>query len=54
MRDWWVTIRLDPTRTRDERIKARSEFQASWLYRQLNPGIEVLGVRPVPNSDGEQ
>ena len=44
---WWVTIRLDACRTRDEVIKARSQYAAGWLYRQLHPGVEVLGVRPV-------
>jgi len=47
MTPWWVTIRLDPTRTRDELIQARSAYAAGWLYRQLHPTVEVLSVRPV-------
>jgi len=43
---WWVTIRLDACRTRDERIYARSQWAAGWLYRRLHPGVEVLLVRP--------
>jgi hypothetical protein len=46
MQSWWVTVRLDPTRTRDELIQARSEWSAGWLYRTLHPGAEVLMVRP--------
>lgn len=47
---WWVTIRLDPTRTRDDLIQARSQWSAGWLYRVLHPGVEVLSVRPVQRS----
>jgi uncharacterized protein YndB with AHSA1/START domain len=47
MRDWWVTIRLDACRTRDERIRADGQWHAGWLYRQLHPTVEVLSVRPV-------
>ena len=43
---WWVTIRLDCCRTRDDLIQARSQFAAGWLYRHLHPGVEVLSVRP--------
>ena len=46
MTHWYVTIRLDATRTRDELITARSQWSAGWLYRVLHPGVEVLGVRP--------
>ena len=48
LRHWWVTIRLDACRTRDELIQARSAWAAGWLFRQLHPGVDVLGVRPVP------
>lgn len=48
LRDWWVTIRLDACRTRDELIRADSQYAAGWLYRQLHPGVEVIGVREVP------
>jgi hypothetical protein len=48
MRAWWVTIRLDPTRTQDIRLLASSRWAAWWLARQLHPGLEVLGVREVP------
>jgi len=44
---WWVTVRTDPTRTEDIRLAARSPWAAGWLARQLRPGVEVLGVRPV-------
>lgn len=47
MPSWWVTIRLDCCRTRDELITARSAYAAGWLYRQLHPTVEVLSVRPV-------
>jgi hypothetical protein len=50
MSPWWVTIRLDPTRTRDELIQARSQWSAGWLYRVLHPTVEVLSVRPVQRS----
>jgi hypothetical protein len=46
MTPWWVTVRLDATRTRDELIQARSQWSAGWLYRTLYPGAEVLLVRP--------
>jgi hypothetical protein len=45
---WWVCIRLDACRTRDELIQARSAWAAGWLYRQLHPSVEVLSVREVP------
>lgn len=47
-RQWWVCIRLDACRTRDELITARSAWAAGWLFRQLHPGVEVLSVREVP------
>jgi hypothetical protein len=50
MPSWWVTIRLDACRTRDEVITARSAYAAGWLYRQLHPTVEVLIVRPVQRS----
>ncbi len=50
MPSWWVTIRLDCCRTRDEVIQARNAWAAGWLYRQLHPGVEVLSVRPVQRS----
>ena len=45
-RDWWVTVRLDPTRTQDYRVPARNEYAAGWLWRQLQPGAEIICVRP--------
>jgi hypothetical protein len=45
LRPYWVCIRLDACRTRDELIQARSQYAAGWLFRQLHPGVEVLGVR---------
>jgi hypothetical protein len=47
LRHYWVTIRLDACRTRDELIHARSAWAAGWLFRQLHPGVEVIGVREV-------
>lgn len=47
-RQFWVTIRLDACRTRDELVVARSAWSAGWLFRQLHPNIEVLSVREVP------
>ena len=49
-REWWVTIRLDCCRTRDEVIQARSAYAAAWLYSKLHPDIEVINVRPVQRS----
>jgi hypothetical protein len=46
MTTWWVTVRLDATRTRDDLIPARSQWSAGWLYRTLHPTVEVLLVRP--------
>lgn len=43
---WFVAIRLDACRTRDELIQARSSWSAGWLYRYLHPHIEVLSIRP--------
>lgn len=45
LRDWWVTVRLDPTRTRDYLVAARSAYAAGWLWRQLHPGDDVVMVR---------
>lgn len=47
MRSYWVTVRIDPTRTADHRIVARSPWAASWLYQQLHPGRDVLMVREI-------
>jgi hypothetical protein len=46
MTPWWVTVRLDPTRTRDDLIQAKDQYGAGWLYRHLYPDREVLLVRP--------
>jgi hypothetical protein len=43
---WYVTVRDAPTRTRDVLVLARSEWSAGWLHRQLNPGDDVVMVRP--------
>jgi hypothetical protein len=42
-----VVIDNDPRRTRDVALEGRSEWQAAWLYRQLNPGAWVVAVRGV-------
>lgn len=47
-RQWWVTVLVDRQRTRDVLVVARSEWSAGWLFRHLHPGVEVLGVGPVP------
>lgn len=44
--EWWVTLRLDPGRTQDIRLSARSAWVAQWLASVLHPGREVLSVRP--------
>ena len=44
---WWVTVVVDRTRTVDRVVKARSAWSAGWLMRQLDPGVEILAVRPV-------
>ena len=44
-RPYWVTLRLDATRTQDIRLEARSHWAAYWLARVLHPGVEVIGVR---------
>ena len=44
-RQWLVTVWVDRGRTRDEVVTASSAWSAGWLYRQLHPGVDVLGVR---------
>lgn len=44
--DWWVTVRLDACRTRDFRIQARNAYAAGWLWRELQPGAEIIHIRP--------
>lgn len=44
---WWVTVVVDRTRTADRVVVARSAWSAGWLVRQLDPGVEILQVRPV-------
>ena len=46
MTTWWVTVRIDATRTCDELVVARSQWSAGWLYRVLHPEAVVLMVRP--------
>jgi hypothetical protein len=48
MPEWWVTLQLDPQRTMDVRVKARSAWVAGWLARRMFQDVEVLGVRPAP------
>ena len=45
-----VTIRTqgDPLRTRDVEVQARSAWHAGWLWRQINPGVRLTAIRPVP------
>lgn len=51
LRSWFVTVRLDPTRTRDEIVQARSQWSAGWLYRVLNPQTDVICVRSALRAD---
>jgi hypothetical protein len=44
--DWWVTVRLDASRTRDYRIKAHGQWSAGWLWRKLHPTAEIIHIRP--------
>lgn len=46
-RSFWVTLRLDATRTQDIRLEARSYWAAWWLAGVLHPGAEIIGVRLV-------
>lgn len=46
MTPWYVTIRLDESRTRDVIINARSRYHARWLYNQMHPNHTILAVRP--------
>ena len=50
MRDFWVTVEVARGRTRDVRVRARSEWSAAWLQRTLEPDAVVVMVRPVPLS----
>jgi len=45
--DWFVTVAVARDRTADHIIRARSQYAAGWLFRQLHPDAEVIAVRPV-------
>ena len=45
-RDFWVTVEVARWRTKDVRVKARSEWSAAWLQRVLEPDAVVVMVRP--------
>lgn len=45
---WWLTVRIDACRTRDERVAAASGDDAVRMWRELHPNVEVIHVRPVP------
>jgi len=47
LKSFWVTVRVDPCRTRDHRITARSAWAAGWLWRRLHPEQTVVMVREV-------
>ena len=49
-RPYLVTVRVggDPLRTQDHAIPAHSAWHAGWLFRQLNPGVRPVVIRPVP------
>jgi hypothetical protein len=44
---YWVTVRLDPCRTADRRIMARSDWADWWLGCQLRGSQTVVMVRRV-------
>ena len=41
LRDFWVTVLVERNRSRDIRIRARSEWSAGWLLGVLQPGATV-------------
>ena len=45
---WWLTVRIDACRTRDERVAAASGDDAVRMWRELHPNVQVIHVRPVP------
>lgn len=47
LKAFWVTVRVDHSRTQDHRIAARSAWAAGWLWRQLHPDHTVVMVREV-------
>lgn len=47
LHDWYVTVLVTRDRTMDVIVRARNAYSAAWIYRRINPGIEVLCVRPV-------
>lgn len=44
---YFVTVRVDETRTRDYRVVARSAYSAQWIFKQINPTAKVISIRPV-------
>ena len=46
-RRYWATLQLNPQRTCDVVVVASSPWSAKWLARVLNPGVDVIAVRPV-------
>jgi len=42
---WIITVRIDESRTRDYRVRARSAYHARWLFGQLNPSHRVIAIR---------
>lgn len=44
--EYFVTVRVDETRTKDYRVKARNAYSARWLFDIANPGANVILTRP--------
>jgi len=45
---YFITVRLDATRTRDFTIHARNTWHARWLFSQAHRmhALSISGVRP--------
>lgn len=46
MLPWYVTIRLDESRTRDVTLMARNTWHARWIASITHPAHTVIHVRP--------
>lgn len=45
---WFVTVRLDATRTRDFTVMARNSWHAQWIFSQTHRfhALSIIGIRP--------
>jgi hypothetical protein len=50
LKAYFVTVRIDESRTRDYRVMAASEYNAKWIHTQINQGAKIIGVRLVDRS----